>query len=608
MDNAKDNAMKPTVAILENISKVSRSNREQTFTRLYRYLLRPDIYYLAYQNLYANNGAATKGVSDDTADGFSEKKVLAIIEKLKNGTYQPSPVRRTYIPKRNGKLRPLGIPTFTDKLVQEALRLILEAVYEPVFDESSHGFRPNRSCHTALQTITHAFTGVKWFVEGDIKGFFDHIDHDVLVRLIGKKIKDARIAQLLYKMLKAGYMEDWRFNNTISGTPQGGIISPLLANIYLHELDKFVAGLKAEFDKSNGKKRNPNYMKVAAHVHYISKILKHGNLSSEQVQAYQKERKEARKIMMSLPSKAQTDKRLEYVRYADDFIIGVVGSKEDCAKIKEKVMAFLETELKLELSDEKTLITHSSNYARFLGYDICVRRNGEVKDGGQGWSKRTLNGTVELAIPLKEKIESYLFNRHAVKWDKGALRPIHRGALVTMSDLEILMVYNTEVRGICNYYALASNFNKLNYFAYLMEYSCLMTLASKHKSSIGQVREMLKDGKGGWCIRYQTKQGEKQMYFAKYADCKASPRLKDEIPHAVPMTIKSRNSFESRLLAKKCEFCGKEDSESYEIHHVHRLKDLKGKTMLEQVMLSRKRKTIVLCVECHRALHQEKRN
>lgn len=604
MDNAKENTMKPTVAILDNISKVSRGNREQTFTRLYRYLLRPDIYYLAYQNLYANNGAATKGVSHDTADGFSEKKVHDIIEALKNGTYQPSPVRRTYISKRNGKLRPLGIPTFTDKLVQEALRMILEAVYEPVFAESSHGFRPNRSCHTALQSITHSFTGVRWFVEGDIKGFFDHIDHGVLIGLVGKKVKDARITQLLFKMLKAGYMEDWRLNRTLSGTPQGGIISPLLANIYLHELDKFVAGLKAEFDKPNGRERNPDYMKVAAHVHYISKMLKRGNLTLEQIRSYQEERKKYRKIMMSLPSKAQTDKRLTYVRYADDFLIGVVGSKEDCVAIKGKVKEFLASALKLELSEEKTLITHSTNYARFLGYNICVRRNGEIKNGGQGWSKRTLNGTVELAIPLREKIESYLFNRRAVKWDKGALRPIHRGALVTMTDLEIMMVYNTEVRGICNYYALASNFNKLNYFAYLMEYSCLMTLASKHKSSVRKIRALLKDGKGGWGICYKTQMGEKWMYFAKYADCKASPKFRDEIPHAVPMTIRSRNSFESRLLAKKCEFCGKQDSESYEIHHVHRLKDVKGKTMLEQVMLARKRKTIVLCVECHRALHQ----
>lgn len=603
MVNTKDKAMKPTVAILENISRISAGNKEQTFTRLYRYLLRPDIYYLAYQNLYANNGASTKGVTDDTADGFSEKKVLRIIESLKDGSYQPSPVRRTYIPKRNGKMRPLGIPTFTDKLVQEALRMILEAVYEPVFTETSHGFRPNRSCHTALQTISHSFTGIRWFIEGDIKGFFDHIDHNVLVVLVAKKVKDAKVQQLLYKMLKAGYMEDWKYNQTLSGTPQGGIISPLLANIYLHELDTFVAKVKAEFDHPNGRARNPEYMKVAAHVHYISKRLKHDDLSAEQVRAYMKERDEYRKIMFSLPSKAPTDKRITYVRYADDFLIGVNGSKEECEAIKGRIRDYLADTLKLELSEEKTLITHSSDTARFLGYDIRVRRNGQIKNGGQGWSKRTLNGTVELTIPLKEKIEAYLFNRKAVKWDKGALRPVHRGALVTMTDLEILMIYNTELRGICNYYALASNFNKLNYFAYLMEYSCLMTLASKHNSSVGQERARLHDGLGGWCIRYATKQGDKQMHFARYMECKASPRCRDEIPHAVPMTIKARNSFESRLLARKCEYCGREDSESYEIHHVHRLKDVKGKSMIEQVMIARRRKTIVLCAECHCALH-----
>lgn len=153
MEIVKNQPMKPTAAILDNIRQSSKNNKEEVFTRLFRYLLRPDIYYLAYENLYANNGAATKGVSNDTADGFSEKKVQRIIQSLKDGSYSPSPVRRTYIPKRNGKLRPLGIPTFTDKLVQEALRMVLEAVYEPIFLPSSHGFRPNRSCHTALKDI-----------------------------------------------------------------------------------------------------------------------------------------------------------------------------------------------------------------------------------------------------------------------------------------------------------------------------------------------------------------------------------------------------------------------------------------------------------------------
>lgn len=605
MEQTVNNTMKPTAAILENIRQTSKANKEVKFTRLFRYMLRPDIYYIAYEHLYANNGAATKGVNSDTADGFNEKKVMSIIQSLKDGTYTPSPVRRTYIPKRNGKLRPLGIPTFTDKLVQEVLRMILESVYEPIFLPSSHGFRPNRSCHTALKDIKHGYTGVRWFVEGDIKGFFDHIDHGQLTALIYEKVRDARIIQLLHKMLKAGYLEDWKYNRTLSGTPQGGIISPLLANIYLHELDKFMADMKAGFDKPKDRVFTPEYMHFAGRVHHISKLLKK-ETDPSRIAALRREQKEKRAQMMKLPAKSQTDKRINYVRYADDFLVGIVGSKKDCEDIKAKIKVFLAEKLKLELSDEKTLITHSAEYARFLGYDVRVRRNGQIKNGGQGYSQRTLSNKVELNVPLTDKIEKYLFNRKAVMWADGALRPVHRGALVTMTDLEILMVYNSELRGICNYYGIASNFGKLGYFAYLMEYSCLMTLASKHKSSVGKMLEQYKDGKGGWCIPYEARKGRKYMYFAKYQDCKSPKDAVDAIPHAVPQTIKSHSSFESRLLAKQCEFCGSTESESYEVHHVHKLKDLKGKSMLEQVMLARRRKTIVLCEKCHHNLHNGK--
>ena len=214
--------MKSTMEILARIRQNSLEHPDEVFTRLYRYLLRDDIYFVAYKHLYSNNGAATKGIDNDTADGFSESYIAKIIEKLKNGTYAPSPVRRVYIPKANGKTRTLGIPTFTDKLVQEVLRMILEAVYEPIFSDSSHGFRPNRGCHTALDTIKREWNGTTWFIEGDIKGCFDHINHQRLVEIIGEKIRDARFIQLIYKFLKAGYLEDWDYHKTYSGTPQGG--------------------------------------------------------------------------------------------------------------------------------------------------------------------------------------------------------------------------------------------------------------------------------------------------------------------------------------------------------------------------------------------------
>jgi len=251
--------MQPTTEILDKIRANSRNNQEEIFTRLYRYMLRPDLYYLAYKNLYSNEGAATKGVDDDTADGFSREKVSKIIQALTEGTYTPRPVRRAYVTKKqnSAKKRPLGLPTFTDKLVQEVLRMILESVYEPIFSNASHGFRPDRSCHTALKSLKKEFTGVTWFIEGDIKGCFDNIDHHVLVGIIGSKIKDARLIQLIWKFLKAGYMEDWRYHTTHSGCPQGGIASPILANIYLNELDKFAAALATEFNSPKGHLEKP---------------------------------------------------------------------------------------------------------------------------------------------------------------------------------------------------------------------------------------------------------------------------------------------------------------------------------------------------------------
>lgn len=257
--------------ILERIYQNSQTNHDEVFTRLFRYLLRPDIYFLAYQNLYANNGASTPGVDEsDTADGFSEEKINKIIETLKNGNYAPKPARRVYINKQNGKKRPLGLPTFTDKLVQEALRMIIEAIYEPIFNEHSHGFRPNRSCHTALKEITKEFNGVRWFIEGDIKGCFDNIDHHTLINIINDKIKDARIIQLLWKFLRAGYLEDWRYNSTYSGTPQGGIISPILANIYLNKLDIFVMNIKDNFDEPRKRKFTPEYERAKGKVERLA--------------------------------------------------------------------------------------------------------------------------------------------------------------------------------------------------------------------------------------------------------------------------------------------------------------------------------------------------
>lgn len=600
--------MKPTTEILARISQNSLANKEEVFTKLYRYLLRPDIYFVAYKNLYANSGAATKGVNKDTADGFSEAKIDSIIKALADETYQPMPVRRTYIQKKNNrkKLRPLGIPTFTDKLVQEVLRMILEAVYEPIFLDVSHGFRPKRSCHTALKQLRREFNGTRWFVEGDIKGCFDNINHAVLVGLLSNKIKDARITKLIYKFLKAGYLEDWQYHKTYSGTPQGGIISPLLANIYLHELDKFVMKLKSEFDTPGVGQITPEYRELHNEIKRLSHRLT--KVTGEEREMVLAEYKPKRQKLMTIPCTAQTDKKLKYVRYADDFLIAVKGNREDCQWIKSKLAEFIGDTLKMELSEDKTLITHSSKCARFLGYDVRVRRSGKIKRGGPGHVKmRTLNGGVELLVPLNDKIRQFVFTKGvAIQKEDASMFPVHRKYLVGLTDLEIVSVYNAELRGICNYYGMASNFNKLSYFAYLMEYSCLKTLASKHKTSLSKIIDKFNDGTGKWGVPYETKLGSKRRYFANYADCKGKGFATDYISNAAVVYGYAVNTLENRLKAKVCELCGTTASDHYEVHHINKLKNLKGKERWEIAMIAKHRKTLVVCRNCHRSIIHKK--
>ena len=298
--------MKSTMEILTKLQENSQKNHDEIFTRLYRYLLRPDIYFIAYQHLYSNKGAGTKGVNDDTADGFSEQYVTAIIEALRTGSYEPKPVRRTYIQKKNGKLRPLGLPVFADKLVQEAIRMILEAIYEPIFSIYSHGFRPGRSCHTALAMIKHEFTGAKWFIEGDIKGCFDNIDHSTLIGVLNRKIKDARFLNLIRMFLKSGYMEDWDFHETYSGCPQGGIISPILANIYLNEVDRYITQLKKEFDHGYNPRNFTEEYNTIRHKRDAlhEKIKKAEGTMREQLIA---QHKQLTKQLFRTPAKACTD-------------------------------------------------------------------------------------------------------------------------------------------------------------------------------------------------------------------------------------------------------------------------------------------------------------
>lgn len=598
--------MKPTSEILERIARSSTEHKDGVFTRLYRYLLREDIYYAAYQKLYANRGATTKGIDDDTADGFSTHYMKELIHDLENGTYRANPVRREYIPKKNGKMRPLGIPSFRDKLLQEAVRMILEAIYEPVFDDHSHGFRPNRSCHTALRQISSDFTGVVWFIEGDITGCFDNIDHEILIDILARKIKDSKFLNVIRQFLKAGYVENWKYNKTYSGTPQGGIVSPILANIYLNELDQKFNEIKRKFDepRTTRHEKTPKYREIDNEMKKISYWIDHTDEEEKRKELVNQFKKLKREIH-TIPCHPQTHKKFTFVRYADDWLAGVCGTKEECIALKAEIADFLSRELKLTLSEEKTLITHSSERVRFIGYDICVRRSQEIKGykmkNGKRRKSRSLHLKVALTIPHAEKIEKFMFAKKAIiQTNGGALKfkPVHRTALLNLSDSEIVEHYNAEMRGLLNYYNLAVDYHTLDYFCYLMEYSCLKTIANKHKTSIRKIIRLYKDGKT-WSVPYETKEGTKRVRPIKIADCK-----KGEATDIVfkRTSYNWKTTIRQRLNAGVCELCGKRHTDLLEVHVIRNLTEL-GNTDWELAMKAKRRKTLVVCPDCHKRIH-----
>jgi hypothetical protein len=426
----------------------------------------------------------------------------------------------------------------------------------------------------------------------------------VLIGLLNNKIKDVRIISLIRKFLKAGYLEDWRYNKTYSGTPQGGIISPLLANICLHELDKFVMRLKSEFDtpRTDKERITPEYQELNSEIRRLSyHINKSGGAKRKSlIEECQLKRVQ----LLKTPYTLHIDKIIKYIRYADDFILGVKGSKDDCEWVKSRLNGFIGETLKMELSVEKTLITHSGSSARFLGYDVYVRREKTVKRDKNGCTKRTLNNRTGLNVP-PDKIRNFIFsNRVAVQKKDGSIAPSHRNSLLRLTDLEIISVYNAELRGICNYYGIASNFHGLSHFAYLMEYSCLKTLAAKHKSKTSKVRARLQDSKGNWGVPYETKKGPKRCYFAKYSECKGDSNPTDNITNRPIMYMGSTTTFESRLKAKVCELCGTTGGK-FEIHHVNKVKNLKGKKQWEKIMIAKRRKTMVVCKDCHYKIHHQ---
>ncbi len=575
-----------------------RGRRKLPLEGIYRQLYNPNLYLKAYAKLYSNDGALTPGVTSETADGMSLARIENIIAQLRCERYRWTPVRRTYVEKKKGtKKRPLGIPTWTDKLLQEVIRSILEAYYEPQFSKASHGFRPNRGCHTALRQIERTWKGTRWFIEGDISGCFDTIDRDILIGILAEKLHDNRFLRLMGNLLDAGYMEQWQHHTTISGTPQGSVVSPILANIYLDKLDAYVEQqLIPEYTKGTARQPNLEYRRLMRQSH------------TQRKQGNWEQAKQLRRQAQSLPSLNPDDpnyRRLRFIRYADDILLGFAGPKAEAERIKQQIAEFLQRDLKLPLSQEKTLITHATTeMAHFLGYAINVQQVNDKlsQDGG-----RRTNGRIALKVP-KGTIDQYC----TTYMRRG--KPVHRPELTFESDYTITKIFQDEYRGIVQYYMLAQNVSSFWKLHWVMQTSLLKTLANKHKTTVAAMirkyRTDLEKPEGTYkCLKVEVERGDDKPPLTTYFGGiplrqQKEAFLLDKNPQQTRWS--SHNELVKRLIAQKCELCGAR--EDIEVHHIRRLANLKvkgrkGKPRWMQVMASRRRKTLVVCKDCHTNIH-----
>jgi group II intron reverse transcriptase/maturase len=579
-----------------------RGKRGLPLERVYRQLYNKNLYLTAYGKIYRNTGAMTHGVTEETADSMSLEKIETLIDALRHERYQWKPARRVYIPKRNGKKRPLGVTTWSDKLLAEVIRMILSAYFEPQFSEHSHGFRPEKGCHTALREIDYAWKGVTWIIEGDISDCFGSLSHELLISTLSENIHDGRFLALMKKLLDAGYLEEWSYHQTLSGVPQGSIVSPVLSNILLDKLDTFVETVLIP-QHSRGKRRKANKQ----YTHLLDQAK--GLFKQGQKEAAQRVRRQAQQ----LPSYDQEDpnyRRLRFCRYADDFVLGFTGPKSEAEEIKQQLRTFLREELKLELSEEKTLITHArSGAARFLGYEITVRQANRkrTKNRASGTKRRSINGHIGLRVPRAVLVEKC--NRY-----KKHNKVMHRTELLNESDYTIISTYQLEFQGIANYYQLAYNMHTLHYLRWVMDQSLTKTLARKHQTSVQHIcdqykAELVVEGVIYKGLRVVVPRAGKKPLVATWGGIPLRWDIQANLEDQPQRRWNRRSELEKRLLAQVCEHCGATFlTDLIEVHHIRALKDLtkyegRQKPLWVKIMAARRRKTLVLCRTCHQDLH-----
>jgi group II intron reverse transcriptase/maturase len=570
-----------------------RGRKGLPLTQLYRQMFNRDLYLMAYGRIYSNQGAMTPGPSQETADGMSGEKIDQIIGLMRRERYRFAPARRVYIPKKSGKLRPLGLPSWSDKLVGEVVRLLLEAYYEPRFSGRSHGFRKGKGCHTALREIHNTWTGTTWFIEGDISDCFGSLRHEILLGILAEKIHDQRFLRLISGLLKAGFLEDWQYYETLSGCPQGGVVSPILSNIYLSKLDDFVEReLIPRHTRGADRARNPAYRQEYA-----------GLLRARR----RGDRAEARRLarlIRTLPALDPMDpgyRRLRYLRYADDHLLGFTGPRAEAEQIKARLAEFLRDDLGLVLSASKTLITHArSQRARFLGYDITVQHSSTRITNG----RRSVNGRIALRVPPEViTAQCARYRQHGKPWPRSRLQ--------NLDDYDIVRVYGAEYAGVVNYYLLAQDVWRLSKLRWHAETSMLKTLAAKHRSTVTRMaaryraKVVTDDGLRACYEARVTREGKRDL-VARFGGIALRHDRRAVITDPGPVLVRlPRRELLRRLQRRQCELC--EQGATVAVHQVAGLKQLgtpgPGQPAWAVLMAKMRRKTLVVCAPCHEHIH-----
>lgn len=590
---------------LDRLTKLSQLNADPSWINedLYRLMYRVELYITAYEAIKSQPGNMTPGTDRTTLDGTSiEKTIKPIIDAIKSEQYQFSKGRRIYIPKSSGTgMRPITIAPPREKMVQEVIRMILEAIFDSengsTFLDCSHGFRRGKGTHTALETIRKGWVGTRWIIEGDIKGCFDSIDHHVLMNLLRRRIKDERFLNLIWKALRAGYMEGATSFDQDVGSPQGSIISPILANIYLHELDVFVEGLKDKYQKGAKRKPNLEYRRL---VHQKEVADKNGNreLASELA-----------KRMRRIPSQVMDDPnyiRIRYIRYADDWIIGLTGPAELADKLKVEIGEFLKEHLKLTLSDEKTHIRHAcTEEAKFLGTLIGIQGGGNAEPKvqtitrkGQVFRKRVTGWLPTMRLPGTDVVKQL----HQKGFCTTDGEPLSKLAWVNLAHEDILMQYSSTLRGISNYYSFVDNRSYLARVQFILQHSAAKTLATKYRLKSRAVA-FKKFGKR-LAVRTEVSNGKvKETQLWLMEDFKRQPnRFLGGNPQTPLPIIWARRLTRSHL-GSTCCICNSDKDVA--MHHVRHVRKVSGRPKgFLRIMGLINRKQIPVCPDCHGKIHR----